>query len=335
MTEIDGSWGEGGGQIVRSSLSLSMVCGEPIHLTSIRAGRKKPGLRRQHVTAVRAAAAISGAEVVGDEVGSEELLFHPGVVQPGSYRFSVGSAGSATLVFQTVLPALLVADEQASLVLEGGTHNPWSPPFDFIERAFLPLIERLGPGIRARLKRPGFFPAGGGRFTVDIEPSRELKRLELTDRGGERDRRAAVLLANLPSHIARRELGVIERGLGIEGQLADVGAAVGPGNAVVVDVECEHVTEVFTGFGQRGVRAEKVAERVVAEVKRYLSTEAAVSVHLADQLLLPLALGGGGSFTTLRPSLHTTTNIHVIQRFLDVPVSVEPADDGVFLVTVG
>ena len=174
--KIDCSMGEGGGQILRSSLALSLVMGRSIRIEKIRAGRKKPGLLRQHLTAARAAAEIGRAQVRGVELGSEELEFAPGVVVPGEYRFAVGSAGSATLVLQTVLPALLTASGPSQLVLEGGTHNPMAPPFDFLEKAFLPCIRRMGPRVEATLTRPGFYPAGGGAFEVAIEP---VERLEL------------------------------------------------------------------------------------------------------------------------------------------------------------
>src|SRR5262245_57066518 len=169
---IDGSHGEGGGQILRSSLALSMVTGTPFRIENIRAKRKKPGLMRQHLTAVNAARQVSSAGVDGAAIGSTELVFHPGTVRPGDYQFAVGTAGSTTLVLQTVLPALLCAGGSSRLSFEGGTHNPFAPPFDFLERAFLPLMNRMGPKVAATLERPGFYPAGGGRFTVTIEASK-------------------------------------------------------------------------------------------------------------------------------------------------------------------
>ena len=199
---IDGSLGEGGGQILRSSLALSLVTTKPFVIERIRASRKRPGLMRQHLSAVTAAAEISQAHVEGDEPGSMRLSFRPGTINSGDYVFDVGSAGSATLVLQTILPALLLAEGESNLTLRGGTHNPWAPPFDFLAQSYLPLVNRLGPTVEARLIRPGFYPLGGGEFTVHIQPVRQLGRLELTERGELRAHRVRVLLANLPRHIA-------------------------------------------------------------------------------------------------------------------------------------
>jgi RNA 3'-terminal phosphate cyclase (ATP) len=319
LLSIDGAMGEGGGQILRSSLALSLCLGEPFHMTRVRATRKKPGLQPQHLAAVKAAAGISAAELAGATLGSDELTFMPQAVQPGRYHFATGTAGSASLVLQTVLPALLTADRPSQLELSGGTHNPLAPPFDFIELAFLPLINRMGPRVTARLIQPGFYPAGGGIMQVDIEPVRQLMPLQLVERGAVIRKTACASVSRLPLQIAQRELKVIGPELGLaEGnmQVREITSASGPGNVVTVVIRSQHITEVFTGFGMRGVRAETVAERVVQRVQRYLAAGVPVGVHLADQLLLPLALSGGGRYMTLRPSLHTTTNIAVLQKFM-------------------
>ena len=214
MLRIDGSFGEGGGQILRSSLALSLVTGRPFVIENIRANRKKPGLRRQHLSAVMAAAEVSQAQVEGAAIGSMRLTFRPGTVRPGNYTFDVGSAGSTTLVLQTVLPALLLAEGESNLTLRGGTHNPMAPPFDFLTKSYLPLVNRLGPTVEARLIRPGFYPVGGGEFTVHIQPARQLGRLELIDRGEILAHRVRVLLANLPRHIAERECRTIAQQTG-------------------------------------------------------------------------------------------------------------------------
>lgn len=183
MITIDGSFGEGGGQILRTSLALSLVTGQAFRIQNIRAGRPKPGLLRQHLTAVEAATKVSDGAVDGAALGSKELVFKPGKVTPGDYRFAVGTAGSATLVLQTVLPALMLGKQTSRLTLEGGTHNSHAPPFDFLQRAFLPLLCRMGPEINVKLERHGFFPAGGGRFTVDLTPAEKLSPLNLQTRG--------------------------------------------------------------------------------------------------------------------------------------------------------
>ena len=183
MITIDGSRGEGGGQVLRTSLALSLATGAPFRIEGIRAQRPKPGLLRQHLTAVQAAAAVGRARVEGAVAGASALTFSPDGVHAGEYAFSIGTAGSATLVLQTILPPLLVAGGRSVVTLEGGTHNPWAPPFDYLERVFLPVVNRLGPRVAVTLERHGFYPAGGGRFTITIEPAPRLARLDLCDRG--------------------------------------------------------------------------------------------------------------------------------------------------------
>jgi len=318
---IDGSQGEGGGQILRSALALSLVTGRPFTITRIRAGRKKPGLLRQHLTAVQAAAVIGQAQVTGASLGSTQLTFTPGAIQPGDYHFAVGTAGSATLVLQTVLPALLCAPGPSTLRLEGGTHNPWAPPFDFLTQSFLPLINRMGPHVEATLVRPGFYPAGGGEFRVAITPAPTLQPIELLERGPTQRITGIVQLAHLPRHVAERELHVLAAQLGLTGdqlRVEELPTSHGPGNLVVITVECRQVTEVFTGFGQKGVPAEVVANQAVDQARRYLASDVPVGEYLADQLLLPLALARGGAFRTTDLSSHARTNIAVVQTFLDV-----------------
>ncbi len=326
MITIDGSLGEGGGQILRTSLALSLVTGQPFRIEKIRAGRKNPGLLRQHLTAVKAATEIGQADVKGDAIGSTQLTFTPGAIKPGDYAFAVGTAGSATLVLQTVLPALLVGDgETTTLTLEGGTHNPFAPPFDFLVQAFLPLINRLGVGVAATIERHGFYPAGGGRFVVSLNPTQHLKPLELIERGPITGKAARAIVAHLPFDIAERELSLIGRKLDLPGEALHgetIKTSPGPGNAVTVELTSQHVTEVFTGFGERGVSAEAVANAVVKAAREYIAADVVVGEYLADQLLLPFALAGGGAFTTLPLSQHSTTNMDVIQKFLDVKFAV-------------
>jgi len=315
---------------LRTSLALSLVTGQPFRLERIRVGRHKPGLLRQHLTAVEAAKSVGGADAIGASLGSQTLEFRPGKVTPGSYRFAVGTAGSATLVLQTVLPALLTASGISSLTLEGGTHNPFAPPFDFLDRSFLPLIGRMGPRVVLDLRRPGFFPAGGGRFEARIEPVSRLARLDLVERGPIRSHRARAWLSKLPSSVGERELAVVRHELGWpleDCHVETVAKPSGPGNALVLELEAEHVTGVFTGFGERGRAAEEVARRAVAEARSWLEADVPVSDYLADQLLLPMVLAGSGSFRTVEPSLHAKTNAAIIQRFLAVAIRFEQEDD--------
>jgi len=337
MITIDGSYGEGGGQILRSSLTLAMLTGTPCCIENIRAGRRKPGLLRQHLTAVKMAARVASAHVVGAELGSTRLVFEPNGVAAGVYHGSIGSAGSSTLVLQTVLPALARADGSSTVTVEGGTHNPFAPPFDFLRASYLPLLRRMGLGVDLTLERHGFYPRGGGRVRAEVTPG-AFDRLELDSPGERRSCRAIATVADLPAHIGERELKVFEKklGLGPGDQHLDVlPKGRGPGNVCCVELAFENVTLCFTGYGKKGLPAESVAARVVKEVRRFEKAEVAVGEHLADQLLLPMAIGEGGRFTTLRPSQHTRTHAHLIERFLETPISLEELSDDRWLVAVG
>jgi len=330
MITIDGSQGEGGGQILRTSLSLSLVTGKPFRMTSIRAGRRKPGLLRQHLTAVNAAAQIGAAEIEGANLGSGELVFAPKTIRPGNYRFAIGSAGSAMLVFQTILPALMIADKPSKLTIEGGTHNPAAPPFDFLEKTFLPLLRQIGPAVSIQIERPGFFPAGGGIVHAEILPTKDLAPIRLLERGPIRRQRARCLISKIPAQVARKELKVIRNRLELpetECITEDIKNSLGPGNVLLVEIESESVTEIISAYGERGVKSEWVAKNAANAVLAYLKTDAPVGEHLADQLLLPLALAGGGTFKTGPLSKHTMTNIETIRTFLPIDFQVEELNE--------
>jgi RNA 3'-terminal phosphate cyclase (ATP) len=334
---IDGSSGEGGGQILRTSIALSLVTGKPFRIENIRAGRKKPGLLRQHLTAVQAAMAISQARVTGAHLNSSALSFEPAGLRGGDYQLAVGTAGSATLVFQTILPALLFARERSRLTLEGGTHNPNAPPFDFLAQTFVPVLQRIGASVQVRLEAYGFYPAGGGRFVADVEPCAGLGELTLIERKST-SVQARALVASLPATIGKRELSVVRERFELDRAICrvqEVDSSVGPGNALMIAIESEAVVEIVTGFGVKGVSAEKVATDACDEAARYLATNVPVGIHLADQLLIPMALGRGGSFRTLEPTSHTTTNVDVIRRFLDVPIALEQESGAVWRFRVG
>jgi RNA 3'-terminal phosphate cyclase (ATP) len=321
MIELDGSAGEGGGQILRTALTLAMITGRPFSIRQIRARRAKPGLMRQHLVAVQAAARICGAEVAGASLGSQELEFTPGKVQGGDYHFAIGTAGSCTLVLQTVLPALLTADRPSTLRLSGGTHNPMAPPVQFLQRAFLPRLAEMGAHIELHLERFGFYPAGGGEVLAKVSPCAELRPRSWMARGERKAAYAECFIAGIPGRVAQRELECVGKSMNWgEEQLLNrsLPADQGPGNALMLTLEYEHAAEVFTAFGEKSVSAETVARHAVQRARQYLCTQAAVAEYLGDQLMLPLALAGGGGFTVDEVSMHARTNAEVIELFLPV-----------------
>lgn len=318
MIHIDGSQGEGGGQILRSALALSIATGKPFRITGIRARRAKPGLMRQHLTCVQAAAAICVGKVTGDAVGSTEVTFHPGDPQPGAYRFAVGTAGGTMLVLQAILPPLLRAAGPSTITVEGGTHNTHAPSFEFFERTLAPLLNRTGASVHVRLERHGFYPAGGGRVDVEIHPTPSPRQLELLERGACTGRRASAIVSLLPFDIAQRELAVLRDRLDLtenECHTHQVGSPIGPGNALLVELGHDHVTEVFTALGRVGTPAETVASELADEVLAYTASSAPVGPHLADQLMVPLALLAGGRYLTGQLTEHALTNIATLSHF--------------------
>lgn len=334
MLVLDGSIGEGGGQILRSALSLSMVTRRPFRIERIRAGRERPGLARQHLAAVHAAAAVCSAEVSGDALGSTTLSFRPRAIKGGEHRVKIDTAGSATLVLQTIAPALLRAPEPSVVTLEGGTHNPLAPPYDFLERTWAPALASMGARIELALERPGLYPAGGGMFTARITPG-EVGRFEREERGPERSRRAIAMIAGLSESIADRELRVARERLGLAREQLEKKVwdpALGPGNAFLVELEHTHATSVFASFGEKATRAEHVAEAAIGRALAFHESDAAVDGCLADQILLPMAIGKGGIFTTTEPSAHVRTQIETLRTFLDVDAELTTRDERTYTV---
>lgn len=328
MIILDGSQGEGGGQILRTALALSVVTRRPFRISRIRAGRAKPGLMRQHLACVEAAVRIGAAGVDGAVLGATTITFEPGGLVPGFHELRIASAGSTLLVLQTILPPLMLAGDRSEIVLEGGTHNPFAPPFPFIADAFLPVLRRIGFPVTGVLERAGFYPNGGGRCRFVIEPADELSFLSLDaapDAGVELS--AQVCLAGLPRTVADRELEVVRQRLGIgpdRCHIDECAGAAGPGNTVHVRIQRDGGAEVVTGFGAPRVRSGDVSRGVTDAVEAFLATGVPVGEHLADQLLLPLALARGGSFVTVTPSAHTRTNAEVIRTFLETDIALRP-----------
>jgi RNA 3'-terminal phosphate cyclase (ATP) len=318
MITIDGSEGEGGGQVLRYSAALSLLTGEPFTIQNIRGGRAKPGLMRQHVTALEAACAIGGAECSGLTVGSSQLTFKPGTVVPGEYHFAVGTAGSTGLVLQTVLVPLMLADAPSKLVIEGGTHAMAAPPFEFLQRTLLPVLERMGPKLAITLERHGFYPRGGGRIIVEIDPS-PLRPIECFARGAFKSGKVEAVVAGIPFDVADRELNAARKVLTDWPEDAfgprQLPADNGPGNALLIAAEFEHVTEVVSGFGKIGVPAERLAGTAAKRMAGYIASQAFAGPYLQDQLLLPFAMAGQGAFSTVKLSEHTRTAADIIARF--------------------
>ncbi len=330
MITIDGSFGEGGGQILRTSLSLAAITGTEVRLDNLRANRPKPGLMRQHLACAKAVAEICGGELEGAELKSSRLVFRPNKIRGGEYHFAIGSAGSTILLAQTVLPVLLFADAPSTVAIEGGTYNEKAPAFDFFEEAYLPCLRKMGVEADGEMKRVGFYPAGCGRIELYVKPVRAWRRLSLRERGNLQDALVTAIGSSLDKTILLDELRFFQAGLGhimdFRTEIADVKSA-GPGNVLIAKLRYDNLTEVFSVCGNFGVSRQSVAKQTVRYTWQYLSRNWVVGQFLADQLMLPMALGAGGDYLTGRPTLHSETNRAVIRRFLDVNVDFKKEDN--------
>ena len=336
MLTIDGSHGEGGGQILRTSLALAAVTGRAIRIEKIRAGRKNPGLAAQHLTGVRAVAALCDAHVSGDDLGSQTLEFVPGgSPQAGEYIFDVaearegGSAGAATLVLQAVLPPLALTQGDSTVVIRGGTHVAWSPPVDYACDVWLPALTQMGLAVRLEMTRWGWYPAGQGEIQATIRgQARELSPLALVERGALRRLWGRAVAANLPSHIPQRmatRAHSLLKGAGVDARIEPLRVrAACAGAGIFLVAEYEGVRAGFSALGVKGKPSEAVAEEAVAALLAHRESGAVLDQHLADQVVLPLALAGGtSSFTVERVSRHLTTNMWVVEQFGLARASVE------------
>ena len=319
--EIDGSQGEGGGQILRTSLTLSAITGRPVRIGKIRAKREKPGLKRQHLTCVRAVAEICGATVSDVEVGSGELEFAPGAIKGGDYRFDVGTAGSVTLVAQTILPVLLKADVPSTVTITGGTHVPFSPIWEFFAETYLPELRRMGARVEAELETCGFYPAAGGVVKLRVWPLAEGAvpgGYELSDLGAYRGGKVVGVVSALPDSIAEAEVGIVdsqlgELGLGRETRRVE---SLGPGNYCYARLDYERASVVISSVGTYNKSRKAVARDVIQGVREFVKAGRACEKHLADQLLVPMELFVCSWVIDVRKeTLHYTTNRDVIAEF--------------------
>ncbi|MGB3471143.1 MAG: RNA 3'-terminal phosphate cyclase [Erythrobacter sp.] len=326
-----------GGQVLRYAAGLSLVTGEPFTITNIRGGRKKPGMMRQHVTALEAACAIGASEASGLAVGSDTLTFRPGTVTPGEYHFAVGTAGSTGLVLQAILVPLMLADGPSRVVIEGGTHAMAAPPFEFTAHTLLPILSRMGPSVTATMERHGFYPRGGGRIVVDFAPA-ALRPIDCMERGKLLSQTAEAVVAGIQFDIADRELGAMRKVLSDWPDDAfeprQLPADQGPGNALLLTAQFEHVTEVMSGFGKVGLPAEKLGKTTAKRMAGYLASGAFAGPFLQDQLLLPFALARGGAFTTVKISEHTRTAIDLIERFTGTGFRISKGEEKSWIVEV-
>ena len=334
LLEIDGSMGEGGGQVLRSSLSLSIVTGKPIRVTSIRLNRDRPGLRPQHLMALRSAARISKGMISGDRVGSTAITFEPGPAQPGNYLFDIGTAGATSLVMQTLLLPLALADGSSTVTIHGGTHVPWSPCFHYLDWSWRPLLNHIGVEFELELQMAGFYPHGGGQIAAHISGGSRIHGLRLSSRGKLLGIRGLSAVADLPREIAERQRNQALKRLH---ELPDLPECMiditslptrSKGTLLLLLAEFEQGRACFFALGARGKRAEKVADEAVDALVQFLTTEATVDHRMADQLLLPLALADSRSeFVTSRVTGHLETNAGVIRQFLQTDIRIEAACD--------
>jgi RNA 3'-terminal phosphate cyclase (ATP) len=327
MIEIDGSYGEGGGQILRTALAFSTILKIPIRVKNIRARRKNPGLGNQHVAAVNALARISGATIEGNRIGSQTLTFLPQEIRPGDYEFKIETAGSVTLLLQTIFLPLCLAQGDSTLTLVGGTHVPWSPPFHYLSQVFLPSLRPMGVSADALIEKWGFYPRGGGLVRSKISQVDELKPITLVERGPLKKIRVTSAIANLPKHVAERQkeqaLKRIRRELEIDPEIAILSDApsVGQGSFLFLSAEYEGIVVGFSSLGARGKPAERVADEAVDFLKSYLESDGCVDPHLADQLVPFMALAkGNSSLTTTQMTEHLLTNLWVVGHFMETKI---------------
>jgi len=334
---IDGSYGEGGGQVLRTAVSLSAITKRPVEVVGIRTRRKNPGLAAQHLTAVEAISKICNGQLSGAEIGSTRMEFHPSDIKGGRYTFDIGTAGSVTLVLQTLILPAIRADGRCVFEVVGGTDVAWSPSVQYLLHVFCEFLARMGVEVRIEILRRGFYPKGGGRVRATVEPCPRLKPLDLSDRGEfQRIDIWSVASEYLKSNrVAERQAEAARLKLGMDGVRMDAHYAptFNPGSSIHLHAHYSNSKLGAGALGERGVRAEEVGEAAASDLLKEMSSGASVDVNMSDQLLPYMALAGNGSFTTRELSEHARTNMWLIEQFLRVKFKVEERD-GLWLVSV-
>ncbi|MGD9962281.1 MAG: RNA 3'-terminal phosphate cyclase [Thermoplasmata archaeon] len=330
MIEIDGAHGEGGGQVLRTAVSLSAVLQEPVRVTDIRAKRPNPGLAAQHVAAIGAVAELCDAEVEGVHVGSREMTFLPGTLAGGDFELDIGTAGSTSLVLQACLLPATFSKAPVTLALRGGTDTKWSPPIDFMRLVHIPIIRRIGASCDIDVVRRGFYPEGGGEVVARVDPCPVVRGVDLAQRG-ELVRISGVTYAqNLPEHVVSRMKHAALKTLVDHGRVkvdSDLRSGSSTGAGIVLAAEYEGAILGASALGQRGVRAETLGENCAADLAETMRSGATVDEHMLDQIVPYMALAEGES-TVLAEELtgHAETNIWVVDRFLGQRFATEKKD---------
>jgi RNA 3'-terminal phosphate cyclase (ATP) len=330
MIIIDGSQGEGGGQVLRTSLALSLMTGKDLEIYNVRANRSKPGLRPQHLKAVEAAASVGKAEITGAYLGSDELVFQPTGLFPGRFRFDIGTAGSTSLVLQTIFLPLSQGKSISSLTITGGTHVPWSPSFHYLEQHWLQFMQQVGCQGRLSLEAAGFYPKGAGEIKAIVKPAIQIRSLNITKRGDLKMIRGLSAVANLDRRIAERQRNQVLKRMGDRYPLSDIRLRRLParykGTMLLLLAEFEHSQACYFSLGELGKPAESVADETIDAMEFFLNTNGAVDQYLADQLLLPLAFASDPSrLSTSKVTKHLVTNAAIIKAFLPVRIDIEGA----------
>jgi len=328
MIEIDGSYGEGGGQILRTALAFSAILKRPVKINRIRAGRKNPGLQPQHLKSIEALAKITKARTDGVKIGSSAITFIPEKIVPGHYEFDIGTAGSVTLLLQALLLPLCFAESKSNLILTGGTHVAWSPPFHYLLEVLFPALALMGIQVRVEIERWGWYPKGGGIIKVEIDPASALSNVSLNHRGSLKRVYGLSATSNLPRHVAERQreraLIRIEKELNLQAEIEILSEvpSIGQGSFLFLVAESEGAKAGFSSLGKKGKRAEAVADEAVDSLKEYLESDGCIDSHLADQLVSFIAFAkGSSSFTTTKITEHLLTNLWAIEHFMKISVS--------------